>query len=69
MTEYDLQYQIWLLYQGSGNTLIPNIEGGYGEMDMLRLTRAGYAYEFEVKITRSDFRADKKKKDKHKAVQ
>jgi hypothetical protein len=67
MTEYDLQYKIWLTLQGSNNLFIPNVNGGYGEMDVLRLTRAGYAYEYEIKITRADFRADKKKELKHES--
>lgn len=36
------------------------------ESDKLIITKSGYTYEFEVKISRSDFKADfKHKKDKH----
>ena len=35
------------------------------ESDKLIITRSGYAYEFEVKISKSDFKADFKKEDKH----
>jgi hypothetical protein len=65
MTEYDVQYAIIHHWQNSGNMFIPNLCSGYGEMDVLRLTKAGYAYEFEVKISRSDFKADIKKTHKH----
>lgn len=67
MTEYDIQYAIINHWQNSGNMFIPNISGYYGEMDVLRLTKAGYAYEFEVKISRNDFKADMRKMRKHKA--
>lgn len=35
------------------------------ESDYLAMTKSGYWYEGEVKISRSDFKADKKKKRKH----
>ena len=35
------------------------------ESDKLIMTRSGMLYEFEIKISRSDFKADFKKKDKH----
>ena len=35
------------------------------EADILGITRAGYAYEYEIKISLSDFRADLKKREKH----
>lgn len=49
----------------SGKLIVPNINTGYGEADVLLLSKAGYATEFEIKITRSDFAADKKKCYKH----
>ena len=35
------------------------------ESDLLLLTSAGYFYEIEIKISKSDFKADKKKTLKH----
>lgn len=36
------------------------------ESDVLKITRSGYAYEFEIKISRADFKNDfKHKKKKH----
>lgn len=39
------------------------------ESDYLSLTKSGYLYEGEVKISKSDFKADFKKKDKHTLLQ
>lgn len=35
------------------------------ESDFLCCTKSGIYYEYEIKVSRSDFRADKKKKNKH----
>ena len=39
------------------------------ESDYLALTKSGYLYEGEVKISRSDFKADMKKKRKHQILE
>ena len=39
------------------------------ESDYLHITKSGYAYECEVKISRSDFFNDKKKIDKHQILE
>ena len=39
------------------------------ESDFLALTKSGYLYEGEVKVSKSDFKADFKKKDKHTLLQ
>jgi hypothetical protein len=65
MTEYDVQLKIIRQWLSSCNFMIPNVYGGYGEMDVLRLTKAGYATEFEVKVSRADFNHDKAKIQKH----
>lgn len=39
------------------------------ESDFLALTKSGYLYEGEVKVSRSDFKADFKKKGKHTLLQ
>ena len=39
------------------------------ESDYLHITRSGYAYEVEIKVTRSDFFNDMKKKDKHEILE
>jgi len=43
-----------------------SIEGaGIHEADVLGITRTGYIYEYEIKVSRSDFKADFNKKHKH----
>lgn len=38
-----------------------NIAAGFNEMDVCSITKNGMLYEIEVKVSRSDFHADKKK--------
>ena len=46
----------------SGNDIVlPNFYVGIYECDVLRITRADVAYEYEIKISRADFFADFKK--------
>lgn len=42
--------------------VISNFYYGRYEMDMFRLTSSGYVVEYEVKVSRSDFKADFEKK-------
>jgi len=42
-----------------------SMPGWHWEADAVYVTRSGYWYEFEVKVTRSDFFADSKKRYKH----
>lgn len=45
-----------------GNLPCENISAGFlGEADVLSILKSGYISEFEVKISRSDFKADAKK--------
>jgi hypothetical protein len=58
----------------SSSTVRYHINGLYvfshtWESDFLALTKSGYLYEGEVKISKSDFKADFKKKDKHTLLQ
>jgi len=41
--------------------VFPNTYIGSWECDIVELTKSGYLYEYEVKITRADFKADAKK--------
>lgn len=63
-SEYNLQCTM-IHHFRPNNILVPNIEGRWGEMDILKLTRAGYATEYEIKISRADFNKDRKKDIKH----
>lgn len=55
-------------FLASPKYLINNLFVFFWESDYLALTKAGYWYEIEVKISRSDFKADFKKKGKHESL-
>ena len=40
------------------NRVFTNVFLGHFEADILEITKAGYAYEYEVKLTKADFRQD-----------
>lgn len=44
------------------NKIFPNIFIDRWECDLLEITKSGYVYEYEVKISRSDFKADARKR-------
>lgn len=48
--------------------MIPNIYLYGWESDFLSVSRSGYVYEYEIKLSISDFRADFKKRRRHKAL-
>ena len=50
------------------NIIVPNVSWGLGfnyECDLLVVTKAGYATEIEIKVTRSDIKADFSKRHTH----
>jgi hypothetical protein len=49
------------LVEKTANKVFPNVYIGCFEADIIELTKSGYALEYEVKITRADFRNDIKK--------
>jgi hypothetical protein len=71
MTERDIQIGLYLhlVHRKGIPNIWPNTDKltGY-EADLLAVTKAGYAYEYEIKRTKSDFRADKKKLQKHASL-
>lgn len=40
---------------------VPNLMFGSGESDVISITKTGYMHEVEIKISRSDFKADARK--------
>lgn len=44
--------------------IFPNTYIGNWECDIVELTKSGYLYEYEVKISRADFKSDAKKETK-----
>lgn len=45
-------------FAGSGNYVFPNVMLGGGEMDLAVVTRSGYLWEIEVKLTLADWKRD-----------
>lgn len=57
------------LYDANG-LLCDNFQGcGLAECDVLRITGSNLTYEYEIKTSRSDFKADFKKERKHLILQ
>ena len=54
------------LYEKSRSIFCTNFQAmGFSECDVLRITPSNIVYEYEIKTSRSDFKADFKKKYKH----
>lgn len=59
----DIQKAIAMLEIEKGNIVTENFNYFFiGELDVVSLNKSGYVSEFEVKISRSDFKADSKKR-------
>jgi hypothetical protein len=59
-------------YYKSSRYVVPNIylfDHPYKETDLLVVKDNGYTYDIEVKVSRSDFKADFKKVDKHSILE
>lgn len=51
-----------------GHIVLPNVYFFNWEADMLSVTTVGKIVEYEIKVSRQDFKADKHKKKKHNAL-
>jgi hypothetical protein len=49
------------------NLIVPNVHWGFGnyEKDLFIVTKAGYAYEIEIKVSKSDLKNDLRKRHRH----
>lgn len=56
-TEIEIALYYWLLWKNVP-VIAPNVYVLQGEQDMLAISKAGYASEFEIKMTRADYKAD-----------
>ena len=65
MTEKVGQHGIYIRFNSQAKYMVPNMCYCLGEADMFVVQRNDYTHEFEIKISRSDFLADKKKTKKH----
>ncbi len=62
MTEFDIQNMLRWKYASRFALLAPNYTPpGWWECDMWAMTKRGYASEYEIKTSVSDFRADARK--------
>jgi len=58
------------LYKKGHRWIVPNFTAFYtGEMDVCSVMKSGMVNEYEIKISRSDFKADLKKESKHPIFQ
>lgn len=64
----DIQRALMFFAKGQYDVVLPNFFHGHTECDLFRITQADFIYEYEIKISRSDFFADFKKKDKHEIL-
>jgi len=59
------QMQVWLhqlMLKKSRHSILPNVSMYGWEADLVCMTKADYMHELEIKISRSDFKADFKKR-------
>lgn len=62
MTERDVQCAIFNDIRSASLLVVPNFTpNGWWECDVWSVTKAGFAVEHEIKLTRSDFKVDSKK--------
>lgn len=68
LTEAKIQLILATKFMKQGCVCVPNC-GAFGwEADLLRLTRSLSCVEYEIKITKADFRADAQKRWKHQLL-
>ena len=65
-TAQNMIYRIAVIKQHE--CIIPNVFVYSWESDVISITKAGYVHEFEVKLTRADFKKDSEKKNKHEVL-
>lgn len=68
MTTLDMEIAVMMHVGIRANLCVPNVSWGiHGlhECDVLALTKSGYATEYEIKVSKSDLKADMKKSHGH----
>lgn len=69
ITERYLQRRLFVEFQSGSMAIMPNYTPcRWQECDVWRVTKSRYAYEYEIKVTLADFRADFKKGWKHRQL-
>ena len=67
MKALDIELALAVHFNARVNIIVPNVSWGANihECDMLVITRAGYAYEIEIKTTKADLKRDGRKRHGH----
>ena len=67
-TSDDIELACWRYFMPRRNIIVPNVSWGLmlHECDLLVVTPAGLAYEVEIKVSKADILADRKKGHGHK---
>ena len=67
MNSTDIELELVNYFNHRANLIIPNVSWGFNihECDLLIVSRAGFITEVEIKISKSDIKADLKKGHKH----
>ncbi len=71
MTTLEMEIALAAHFNHRQNLIVPNVHWGFfiHEIDLLVLTKAGYAYEIEIKISKADLVKDKGKEHQHRDSQ
>lgn len=70
MTESEIQSIIQIDERRGGHEVyVPNVYLFNWESDMISINRSGYVWEYEIKCSRADFKADFKKESRHHALE
>ena len=70
MTERQIQCALFREFRSTSSLVIPNYSpAGYWQCDLWRVTKAGYAEEYEIKLTVADFKQDAQKFMKSRTVE
>lgn len=70
-TALDIEMALARFFDCYKHLIVPNVYWGLKfrhELDLLIISKAGYGTEIEIKVSKSDLKADKKKKHCHKDI-
>lgn len=63
INEHEIQNRLWAWRNQNHRFVVPNVYMPWGESDLLTVTKAGFVYDHEIKISRRDFNADTRTKE------
>jgi len=66
MCEHHIQRALWIRHRGGASCILPNYTPiGWQECDLFVVLKSGFSIEYEIKLSRADFKADFRKRGKH----